>query len=140
MDSHTRFIRPLVMLAATALVAGSACTANKNVPQPTPSGTPTAAIIGTVTIVQATPPPVELTPPPAPSGLKRLSANFATRDELRAAFANEGILNAAKWAELIEDARPFQPRDVNFVTLRATLREGGAPPADIEKIVALLVP
>ncbi|MSQ30046.1 MAG: hypothetical protein EXR68_06140 [Dehalococcoidia bacterium] len=83
---------------------------------------------------------VEFTPPPAPSGLKRLSANFATRDELRAAFANEGILNAAKWAELIEEARPYQPRDVNFVTLRATLREGGAPPADVEKIVALLVP
>lgn len=117
-----------------------ACTANEGVAQPTPSGTPTSAVVGTVTIVHATAPPAELTPPPAPSGVKRVSANFATREELRAAFTNAGILNAARWAELIEEGRPFPTQDVNFVTLRATLREGGAPAEVVDQIAALLTP
>lgn len=140
MHASLRLIRPAAFLAAVAVTAVVACTANEGVPAATPSGTATAAIQGTTTVVQATLPPAELTPPPAPSGLKHLSANFATREELRAAFANAGILNAPKWAELIEEARPYQARDVNFVTLRATLSAAGAPAEDIDKIVALLVP
>ncbi len=133
-----------VRLAALSALAvftwGLGCTANQGVPQPTPGTSATAAIVGTIVAVPAQTPVPDLTPPPSPSGVRRLSANFASREELRAAFAAAGILNAAKWAEIIEEARPYQGQDGNLVIVRANLREAGATAEEVEAIARLLVP
>jgi hypothetical protein len=67
-----------------------------------------------------------------------VDANTATEAELEAAFAANGISDAAKWAHEVEEYRPYPTDDPTFAKLRQELSKYNPSPEVLELIVASL--
>lgn len=67
-----------------------------------------------------------------------MDANNATADELIAALEANGVTNAEKWADEIEEYRPYPTDDPTFAKLRDELSKYNPDPATLEAIVASL--
>jgi ABC-type Fe3+-hydroxamate transport system substrate-binding protein len=65
-------------------------------------------------------------------------ANNASADELIAALEANGVTNAEKWAEEIEEYRPYPTDDPTFGRLRDELEKYNPDPITLEAIVASL--
>jgi len=76
--------------------------------------------------------------PAAP--VTKVSANMATREELRAAFEGAGVPNADMWAEQIPNYRPFPADDPNFDQLRSELERFNAGTGVVDRILSVLAP
>ena len=76
----------------------------------------------------------------ATSGAAKVSANEASEAELVAAFTAAGVENPDKWAEEVEEYRPYPTDDPNFTKLRDELAKYNPGPGVVDKIVAALEP
>jgi ABC-type glycerol-3-phosphate transport system substrate-binding protein len=70
----------------------------------------------------------------------KVSANNASAEELRAAFEAAGIPDAERWAEEVEEYRPYPADDPNLTKLRQELEKYNPGPGVVDKIVATLQP
>ena len=73
-----------------------------------------------------------------PAATEKVSANNATAAELEAALEAAGVENAEKWAEEIEEYRPYDESDVHFVHLREELSKYGPSQETLNLIVSVL--
>ncbi len=97
------------------------------VPTATPSPTPTPA-----------PPPTPTEAAPTDTPGEKVSANNASREDLRAAFERAGISHAEAWAREIEDHRPYPEDDHEFKQLRSDFARHNHNMGAIDDIIALL--
>ena len=70
----------------------------------------------------------------------KVSANTATRAELEAALTAAGVPNAAKWANEIEEYRPYAADDPKLTQLRKALAKYNPSADQLEKIMSVLEP
>jgi hypothetical protein len=83
-------------------------------------------------------PTKELTATKAPT--TKVSANNASREELIAAFEAAGIPSAEKWADEVQEYRPYPVDDLTWAQLRTELAKYNPPPEVLEKIIAMMKP
>ena len=76
----------------------------------------------------------------ATAGAAKVSANEASETELVAAFTAAGVDNPDKWAEEVEEYRPYPTDDPNFTKLRDELAKYNPGPGVVDKIVSALEP
>jgi len=112
MNSFKRMV--IVPLAATALVAVSACSSASATPAS--SAAPTSAVVGA----------------------GKVSANNATTAELQQAFTAAGIANPDRWAREVAEYRPYPTDDPTFAKLRGELAKYNPAPGVVDQIVATL--
>ena len=74
----------------------------------------------------------------ATSGIAKVSANEASEVELVTAFTAAGVENPDKWAEEVEEYRPYRTDDANFTKLRDELAKYNPGPGVVDKIVSAL--
>jgi phage-related minor tail protein len=74
----------------------------------------------------------------ATSGLRKVSANEASEAELVAALTAAGVDNPDKWAEEVQEYRPYPADDPNFTKLRDELAKYNPGPGVVDKIVSAL--
>ncbi len=67
-----------------------------------------------------------------------VDANTATVQELTAAFEAAGISNAARWANEVEEYRPYDTSDPDLTHLRDELAKYNPAPETIDAIIAAL--
>ena len=70
----------------------------------------------------------------------RVSANDASQDELVAVFERAGIPGAERWAEEVEEYRPYPADDPTFAKLRGELAKYNPGRDTVDKIVQSLTP
>ncbi len=66
---------------------------------------------------------------------RKLNANTATKAQLTAAFTAVGVKNAAKWANEVQEYRPYKG---NVNKLRTELAKYGIAPTQLELIIKSL--
>ena len=76
----------------------------------------------------------------ATAGAAKVSANEASETELVAAFTAAGVENPEKWAEEVEEYRPYPAEDPNFTKLRDELAKYNPDPGVVDKILSALEP
>jgi hypothetical protein len=92
-----------------------------------PETTATAAATVPVALADAT------TIPPASAGGK-VNINDASTGELEKAFKAAGVSNARRWAQEVDEYRPY-PTDPDFGKLRQELGKYNIDPAMLQKIL-----
>jgi hypothetical protein len=70
----------------------------------------------------------------------KVFANDASAEELTAAFEAQGIPNAERWAEEVEEYRRYPAEEPNFTKLREEVAKYDTPAGVVDKIVATLEP
>lgn len=70
----------------------------------------------------------------------RVSANTATNDELIAALTAAGVTNAAKWANEIQEYRPYDSSDTALTKLQDNLTKYNPDDATLRAILGVLKP
>jgi len=75
---------------------------------------------------------------PSTGDLATVDANNASADELIAALEANGVTNAEKWADEIEEYRPYATDDPTFAKLRDELSKYNPDAATLEAIVGSL--
>jgi hypothetical protein len=68
----------------------------------------------------------------------KVSANSASVPELEAAFEAAGVTNAQRWAQEVDEYRPY-PDDPKWAKLRHELGKYNIAPEVLDKILSLLV-
>jgi hypothetical protein len=76
----------------------------------------------------------------ATSAVAKVSANEASEAELVAALTAAGVDNPGRWAEEVEEYRPYPADDPNFAKLRGELEKYNPGPGVVDKIVSALEP
>lgn len=71
---------------------------------------------------------------------KKVSANTASKAELEAALTAAGVQNAAKWANEIEEYRPYPTDDPKLTQLRKELAKYKPSADQLDKILSVLEP
>lgn len=74
----------------------------------------------------------------AAAGVRKVSANDASEAELVAAFTAAGVDSPDKWAEEVEEYRPYPTDDPGFTKLREELAKYNPGPGVVDKIVSAL--
>ena len=69
---------------------------------------------------------------------QKVSANNASRADLRAAFEAVEISNAGKWAREVEEYRPYPEDDADFIKLRGELAKYNPAVGVVDQIIAQL--
>ena len=75
-----------------------------------------------------------------PGTTTKVSANDASKAEITSALDAAGVPNAARWANEIEEYRPYPADDPSFTELRAELEKYNPGAGTIDQIVAVLQP
>ncbi|MEO8229429.1 MAG: hypothetical protein ABI628_06670 [Chloroflexota bacterium] len=75
--------------------------------------------------------------PPAGCGTSKVSANIATMEELAAAFKGAGISNSSRWAQEVEEYRPY-PEDPTWAKLHKELGKYNIDPVLFDAILSCL--
>jgi hypothetical protein len=114
-------------VAAATTVASTAAPA---VADTTPATTATAAATVPIANTDAA------TVPPASAGGK-VNINDASTGELEKAFKAAGVSNARRWAQEVDEYRPY-PTDPDFAKLRQELGKYNIDPAVLQKIIDTL--
>lgn len=86
------------------------------------------------------PPAATLVPGASLGAATRVSANTATRDELVAALSAAGVSNADKWANEIEEYRPYDASDTELAKLRTELEKYNPTADTLDAILSVLQP
>ena len=89
---------------------------------------------------EGTPPAGTLAPGASVAALAKVSANTATTDELVAALTAAGVPNAAKWADEIEEYRPYDASDTALSKLRSELEKYNPGEDVLAAILSVLQP
>ena len=89
---------------------------------------------------EGTPPAGTLAPGASVAALVKVSANTATTDELVAALTAAGVPNAAKWADEIEEYRPYDASDTALSKLRSELEKYNPGEDVLAAILSVLQP
>lgn len=71
-------------------------------------------------------------------GFVQVSANNATVAEMTAAFEQNGIANAQRWAREVEEYRPYDESDPTMASLRQELAKYNPAAGVVDDIVASL--
>lgn len=71
-------------------------------------------------------------------GFVQVSANNATVAEMTAAFEQNGIANAQRWAHEVEEYRPYDESDPTMASLRQELAKYNPAAGVVDDIVASL--
>ena len=117
-------------IAATTSTAAATTTVAASAVATTPAPAPTeAGAVPTATTVAAT-------DPPAQAGGK-VNINEASIPELEAAFKAEGVSNARRWAQEVDEYRPYAT-DPSFAKLRQELGKYNIDPKVLELIISIL--
>ncbi len=114
--------------AATTVAPTAAPAVADTSPAPAPPGA------ATVPAPAATQP---ATDPPADQAGGKVNINSADIGELEAAFKAAGVSNARRWAQEVDEYRPYAT-DPDFAKLRQELGKYNIDPAVLEKIIATL--
>ena len=127
---NTFLVRPGLFLAGVFLVAGcgSGETAAGSAASSAASSAESAGQSAASSVASAT------------AGAAKVSVNEASEAELVAAFTAAGVDNPDKWAEEVEEYRPYPSDDPNFAKLRDELAKYNPGPGVVDKIVAALEP
>lgn len=75
--------------------------------------------------------------PPAGCGTNKVSANIATMEELAAAFKAGGISNSQRWAQEVDEYRPY-PEDPTWAKLHKELGKYNIDPVIFDAILSCL--
>jgi hypothetical protein len=59
---------------------------------------------------------------------------------MTAAFQTAGIANAQRWAQEVEEYRPYPANDPNFAKLRQNLAKYNPAPGVVDALIATLQP
>ena len=134
---NTSLVRPGLLLAGVLLVAGcgggetdagsAASSAASSAESAGDSGASAAESAGSSAAS-------------APSGVAKVSANEASEAELMAALTAAGVDSPERWAEEIEEYRPYPADDPNFTKLRDEFAKYNPGPGVVDKIVSALEP
>lgn len=89
---------------------------------------------------EATPPAGTLAPAASIAALAKVSANTATVAELVAALEAAGVPNADKWADEIEEYRPYDATDTELTKLRDELEKYNPGEDVLDAILSVLQP
>ena len=116
-------------VAASSTTAAAATTVAATSAATTPAPAPTEA----GAVPTATP---AVTNPPAQAGGK-VNINDASVPELEAAFKAAGVSNARRWAQEVDEYRPYAT-DPSFAKLRQELGKYNIDPKVLELIISLL--
>jgi DNA uptake protein ComE-like DNA-binding protein len=68
----------------------------------------------------------------------KANANTASVDELTNALSAAGVSNASRWAQEVEEYRPYPTSDATFAKLRQSLAKYNPGDDVVEKIVGAL--
>jgi hypothetical protein len=74
---------------------------------------------------------------PAGCGTSKVSANIATMEELAAAFKAGGISNSQRWAQEVDEYRPY-PEDPTWAKLHKELGKYNIDPVLFDAILSCL--
>ncbi|WP_051342801.1 hypothetical protein [Pseudonocardia spinosispora] len=78
---------------------------------------------------------------PGPAGAAaRVSISDTSEQDMAATLRANGVDDAAEWADLIVQSRPYPPGDARLGKLRQVLTEHQAPPDTVDKITNALEP
>ena len=69
---------------------------------------------------------------------QKVSANNASRADLRAAFEHAQISNAEKWAREVEEYRSYPEDDLDYRKLRNEMAKYNPTPGVVDRIIAQL--
>ncbi len=108
-------------IALGACSSGSAATSDTTVTTAATTTTAAAAADATTT-----------------TGTATVNANTSSKAELTAAFEAAGISNAARWANEVDEYRPYATNEPSFARLRKELAKYNPGAAVIDKIIATL--
>ena len=131
MESLPRSLPPAAASNTVAAATTVASTAAPAVADTTPATTATAAATTVPTANTDT-----ATVPPASAGGK-VNINDASTGELETAFKAAGVSNARRWAQEVDEYRPY-PTDPDFAKLRQELGKYNIDPAVLQKIIDTL--
>jgi hypothetical protein len=76
----------------------------------------------------------------AANSARKVSANTASEEEIKAALAAAGVSNAGRWAEEVVEYRPYPADDPNLGKLRTNLAKYNPGQETVDKIVSALQP
>jgi hypothetical protein len=120
MNGTTLTTAVVALLAATAI---SGCTSEAR------SGSNAAGV------------PVPPSAAPGPAGTaQRLAVGSASRQDIAASLAGNGIDDSDRWAKVVFDNRPYPADDPAMTKLRQVLSQNGADQATVAKITNSLSP
>ena len=124
---------PDKVAAASNTVAAAATTTAAAIQPPTtsPAPAPTEAATAPAASAAAT-----TVPPAAPAGGK-VNINGASTSDLEAAFKAVGVTNPRRWAQEVDEYRPY-PTDPDFAKLRQELGKYNIAPTVLELIISTL--
>jgi hypothetical protein len=115
-------VLPAAALGTLALSACSGATASTGAAPPAaPATQPTQAASGGTT-----------------SQTTKVNVNTASVAELQQAFQAAGIPNAARWAQEVNEYRPYPTDDPSFAKLRGELAKYNPSPDVVDKIISTL--
>lgn len=89
---------------------------------------------------EATPPAGTLAPDASLAAAAKVSANTATTAELVAALEAAGVPNADRWADEIEEYRPYDASDPQLAKLRTELEKYNPGEDVLDTILSVLQP
>jgi hypothetical protein len=121
--------------AGTVPVSSSTVAPATSVGSPAADTTPAPAPTEAVSVTAAS--AVATTTPPAAQAGGKVDINEASTGELEAAFKAAGVSNPRRWAQEVDEYRPYST-DPNFAKLRQELGKYNIDPAVLEKIISTL--
>ena len=125
-------LKPVTALSAAVLAAGLAvggCSSQTGTSSPPSSTTATAS--PSVTVSTSKPSTA------VPTDDATVDANTASQSEIEAALTEAGVPNAAKWADEIEEYRPYTAADLK-AKLTQELGKYNVDQATLTKILSVL--
>ena len=124
---------PGKVAAASNTVAAAAVTTTAASPPPitSPAPAPTGAATAPAAPAEAT------TVPPAPQAGGKVNINEASTSDLEVAFKAAGVTNPRRWAQEVDEYRPY-PTDPDFAKLRQELGKYNIAPNILELIISTL--
>jgi len=76
----------------------------------------------------------------AAAGVQKVSANTASKEELISALTAAGVPNPERWADEIEEYRPYDASDASLQKLRDNLAKYDPSPETLQGILSALQP
>lgn len=124
---------PGKVAAASNTVAVAAVTTAATVqpPSTSPAPAPTEAATAPAASAEAT------TVPPAAQAGGKVNINESGTSELEAAFKAAGVTNPRRWAQEVDEYRPY-PTDPDFAKLRQELGKYNIAPSILDLIISTL--